>query len=80
MWLEWEWHNADQSVHLLEASAQSGKFELEAFDGVPSADGLTMEANTGMVGGYFDAFWSPTENLRGSFTVYCTENEVETVE
>ena len=78
MWLEWEWHD-EADATLYEAAAQTGTFELELYTGTPDATGLVIPNGMGEVGGYFDARWSETEELHGSFTVACTESIVSLV-
>jgi hypothetical protein len=78
MWLEWEWSTLD-GRDLLESAAQEGTFMLEQFTGTPGADGI-IPSNEGFVGGYADARWSVDERLSISFTVRCTENDIEEIE
>jgi len=76
MWLEWEWTTID-GEDLLEAAAQEGSFVLHQFSGMPGEGGIVIPEGEGYVGGYAEARWSVDERLSISFTVLCTENEVE---
>lgn len=79
MWLEWEWSTLD-GQDLLESAAQEGSFVLGEFTGTPGEGGVVIPAGEGFVGGYADARWSIDERLRISFTVLCTEIDVEEIE
>jgi hypothetical protein len=79
MWLEWEWSTLD-GQDLLESAAQEGTFTLEQFTGTPGEGGVIIPAGEGFVGGYADARWSVDEQLSISFTVLCTENDIEETE
>jgi hypothetical protein len=76
LWLEWEWATVDGDT-LYEAAAQDGMLVREQFSGSPGEGGVIIPAGTGFVGGYAEARWSVNEHLKISFSVRCTENEVE---
>ncbi|MBI2375573.1 MAG: hypothetical protein HYV07_16375 [Deltaproteobacteria bacterium] len=80
MWLEWEWHAADAMTagtwENFEAAATVGTFQLNAFTGKPDSSGLVIPEKEGVVGGAFEAIYSPTERLSVSFTVKCRVNRV----
>jgi hypothetical protein len=53
---------------------------LEAYTGEVGPDGLVIPDDTGTVGGFFEASWSNSESLVGSFTAPCSFTEIEQVE
>jgi len=78
MWMEWEWHTLDDG-DLLETAAQTGTFQLDLFDGVPT-QGEVIPPDTGSVGGFARGQWSEDEELVISFTAPCAASDVELVE
>ena len=78
MWLEWEWHD-EAGTTSFEQAALNGSFTLNEYSGTRDSTGLIIPDDTGRVGGYWNARWSETEELHGSFTVNCGTNDVELV-
>jgi hypothetical protein len=76
LWVEWEWHDSETNDTTFESSAQGGTVRLEAFTGMPDADGVIIPEGEGYVGATVDAFWSPTERLRISVTAPCLDTEI----
>lgn len=76
MWLEWEWHGADEET-LFEGAANSGTFTLERFTGSPDdATGLVIPSGEGSVGGFARGEWKNGEALDISFSAPCTTSDV----
>jgi hypothetical protein len=76
MWIELEFEDLEGN-RLYEQSAQVGTFVRGAHTGEPGPDGLVIPAGVGGFGGWFEARWSVTEELRGSFFVSCPLVDVE---
>ena len=76
LWVEWEWATADGET-LYEAAAQEGTLVHELSTGEPSEGSRVIADGEGFVGGFVEARWSVDEKLSVSFTVLCTEHEVE---
>lgn len=76
MWVEWEWNADLGGDELLETAAQDGEFTVEVFSGAPPAGGVIIPSGEGQAGGYLDARWSQTDELKVSFTATCRENKI----
>ena len=76
MWLEFEIEDLEAN-RLFEESALTGTFVVGAREGMPGPDGVVIPAGEGAVGGYFEARWSTTEELRASFYVRCTDLDID---
>ncbi len=76
LWIEWEWATPDGET-LFEAAAQEGTLVREQFSGTPGEGGVIIPDGEGFIGGYLQARWSVDESLTISFSVACTEHEIE---
>jgi hypothetical protein len=76
LWVEWEWADVEGET-LFEAAAQEGMVVHELASGDTGEDSNVIPDGEGFVGGFIEARWSLDEKLTISFTVLCTEHEVE---
>ncbi len=70
MWIELEIEDLEGN-RLFEQGAQVGTLVRGAHVGMPGPDGVVIPEGEGAFGAWFEARWSVTEELRGSFFVQC---------
>jgi hypothetical protein len=76
MWIEFEIEDLEAN-RLFEQSAVTGTFVVGPVTGTPGPDGVVIPAGEGEVGGWLDARWSTSEELRASFYVRCTSIDID---
>ena len=74
-WLELEVTNV-AGDKFLESAAVTGTYTLELFTGQPDSSGVVIPSNQGVIGAFFSARWSTTDELVGSYSVACGENGI----